>query len=254
MPSTQRPFDKSHWSSNLRRALGPAVPSLVIRTALASLAFGYIAFASGDASADDRFAVPPGGAPRAAIVPDGEPASQFGARPTTYDYYEPPSRPPLAVAYRAPLRFELGPSFITSGTGVGYGLSGGLSLGTGTIGGRFSASFYRGEGGDTNDKNALTGVSTAQYLAELVLDLKKNGSLHPIVAMGMGIDHVDKGGTSGEAGIGTGRVGLEYQFAVDDADVRAGASLLGALTGPASDEVKDLKAYGIFDLHVAVGF
>ena len=72
--------------------------------------------------------------------------------------------------------------------------------------------------------------------------------------MGAGLVHVDKGGTSGEAGVGTARVGAEYQFPVDDADVRLGASLMGALVGPSSDEVKDLKAYGIFDVHVAVGF
>ena len=193
------------------------------------------------AHAEDRFATPPPGreAPPVAVDPD---------------YQPPPPPPPLAAAYRSPVRFELGPGFITSGKGVGYGLSGGLAVGTGTVGGRFSASFFRGEGGDNNNKNAPTGAATSQYLAELVLDLKKRGPIHPVVAMGMGLVHVDKGGTSGEAGVGTARIGAEYQFPVDDADVRAGASLMGALAGPASDEVKDLKAYGIFDLHVAVGF
>ncbi len=207
----------------------------VFGAALTSLA------AEGTAHADDRFSAPP---------PGREPIAVVAVDPD----YNPPPPPPLAVPYRAPVRIELGPSFITSGKGLGYGLTGGVGVGTGTVGGRFTASFFRGEGGDNNNKDAPTGASTSQYLAELVLDLKKRGPLHPVVAMGAGLVHVDKGGTSGEAGVGTARVGAEYQFSVDDADVRAGASLMGALAGPASDEVKDLKAYGIFDVHVAVGF
>jgi len=194
------------------------------------------------AHADDRFAAPP---------PGREPAAVVAVDP---DYVPPPPPPPIATSYRSPVRLELGPGFITSGKGLGYGLTGGIGVGTGTVGGRFTASFFRGEGGDNNNKDAPTGASTSQYLAELVLDLKKRGPLHPVVAMGAGLIHVDKGGTSGEAGVGTARVGAEYQFPVDDADIRVGASILGAMVGPASDEVKDLKAYGIFDVHVAVGF
>jgi hypothetical protein len=208
---------------------------------------------AGNAHADEpsrvaaRFATPPPSAENQPVVTDNP-----DDRPR--DYYIPPQHAPLAIQYRAPVRFELGPSFVTSGQSVGYGLSGGVSVGTGTVGGKFSATFLRGEGGDNNAKNAPTGESMAQYLLELVLDLKKNGPIHPVVAMGMGLVHVDKGSPSGEAGVGTARVGAEYAFGVDDADVRVGASLLGALVGPASDEVKDLKAYGIFDVHVAVGF
>jgi hypothetical protein len=217
---------------------------------LGVLALGV--FAAGAAHADDetrvagRFATPPPGV-------DG-PRENAVVVERTPDYYIPPP-PPLAVPYRSILRFELGPSFVTSGHSLGYGLTGAASVGTGTVGGRFSATFLRGEGGDNNTQMAPTGSAMSQYLAELVLDLKKNGSLHPVVAMGMGLVHVDNGnGTSGEAGVGTGRIGAEYSFGVDDADVRVGAGALGALVGPAASEVKDLKAYGIFDVHVAVGF
>jgi hypothetical protein len=200
-------------------------------------------FVAGEARADDRFAQPPPGNESQPVVVTTNPT----------EYYPPPP-PPVAVPYRSPVRFELGPSFVTSGKSVGYGLTGGISIGTGTVGGRLSATFLRGEGGDNNEKVAPTGASMSQYLAELVLDLKKNGHLHPVVAMGMGLVHVDEGGPSGEAGVGTARAGLEYSFGVDDADVRVGGSMLGALVGPAANELHDLKAYGIFDVHVAVGF
>ncbi|MBL8612216.1 MAG: hypothetical protein JNL38_33045 [Myxococcales bacterium] len=155
---------------------------------------------------------------------------------------------------RSVVRFELGPVGLTSGKGFGYGLQTGISLGTGSVGGRFYAAWMRGEGGDDNHRGAATGESLGQYGGELVLDLHKRGPWHPIVAMGVAFAHVGKPDGSGNAGLGTGRLGLEYALNLDDADVRFGIGVQGALVGPRDDEIKDLRAYAIGGLHAAVGF
>jgi hypothetical protein len=156
---------------------------------------------------------------------------------------------------RSIIRFELGPAGLTSGSGFGYGITTGLSVGTGSVGGRFYATFLRGEGGDSNHRGAATGESLGQYGGELVLDLHKRGPFHPVVAMGVAFAHVGSGnGGSGSAGVGTARLGLEYALNLDDADVRFGIGAQGALVGPRDDEIKDLRAYAIGGLHAAVGF
>jgi len=155
---------------------------------------------------------------------------------------------------RSVVRFELGPVGLTSGKGFGYGLEAGLSVGTGSVGGRFYGAWMRGEGGDDNHRGAATGETLGQYGGELTLDLHKRGPWHPVVAMGVAFVHVGKPDGSGNAGVGTARLGIEYALNLDDADVRFGLGVQGGLVGPRDDEIKDLRAYALGGLHAAVGF
>jgi hypothetical protein len=72
--------------------------------------------------------------------------------------------------------------------------------------------------------------------------------------MGVGFLYVSRSDASGVAGMGTGRLGLEYSLGLDDADVRIGASVTGGLIGPVDTDVKDLRAYALLDAHLAIGF
>jgi hypothetical protein len=73
--------------------------------------------------------------------------------------------------------------------------------------------------------------------------------------MGAGVLHVSRPDhQSGFAGVGTGRFAVEYALGLDDADVRVGASVTGGVIGPVDDEVKDLHAYALTALHLAIGF
>ncbi len=209
--------------------------SLVL-LALATLGFG------GRAGADE------------AKVVVGGPFAQPPDGPRTVVHREEPPRAVEPELRRSPARFEVGPAGITSGKGFGYGLGVGIGLGTGSVGGRVSAGWFRGEGGDGNEKRAPTGESVGHYQGELVLDLYKRGPVHPIVGLGFGFVHVGKPQGSGSAAVGTGRIGLEYAMNLDDADVRFGAGVTGALVGPRDDELKDLKGYVMAGLTAVVGF
>jgi hypothetical protein len=184
---------------------------------------------------DSRFARP---APIASqpIVPDDDP-------------HEFP-RPEL---HRAPLRLQLAPTAITSGKGVGGGLQIAADFGTGTVGGRLAAAWMRGEG-HAADSGYPLGDSVGQYTGEITLDLHKRGALHPVIGIGFGLAHVSRPTGSGNAGIGTGRLGLDYALPVEDADVRVGVHATGVMTGPSDDEIKDLHGYGLVAAVLSIGF
>jgi len=156
--------------------------------------------------------------------------------------------------HRAPFRLQLGPQGVTTGKGFGLGVGLGIDFGSGSVGGRLAASWLRGEGTNSDGTSTATGDSVGVYSGELTLDLHKRGPLHPVVGMGMGLLHIRRKDASGYAGMGTGRLGLEYSLGLDDADVRIGGSITGGLVGPADDEIKDLRAYALVGAHLAIGF
>lgn len=235
--------------TSVRRALTRASCLLAV-----SLAF----FASArDARADDatvtvgrrdRFAEPPpppvesDGATavvQSPIVPDD---------PPRYELRDPRER------HRSPFRLQLGPTGITTGKGFGLGVGVGADFGTGSVGGRLAASWLRGEGNDADGSSTPTGSSIGLYTGEVTLDLHKRGPVHPIIGMGAGLVSVSRSDASGFAGVGTGRLAVEYALALEDADVRIGASLTGGLIGPVDSDVKDLRAYALTGIHLAIGF
>jgi hypothetical protein len=158
--------------------------------------------------------------------------------------------------YRAVVRFDLSPALVTTGRGLGYGVALGAGFGKRTVGFRASATWLRGEArtSDTPATMPTTGEAMGQYLGELTLDLNKKGPLHPVIAPGFGLVHVSMPGSSGNAGIGTLRAGLEYSLGLEDADVRLGGSVLGAMAGPRDDELRELRGYFVTQLGVTVGF
>jgi hypothetical protein len=155
---------------------------------------------------------------------------------------------------RAPFRLTLGPMGVTTGKGFGFGVGIGADFGTGSVGGRLSASWLRGEG-KSDGASTPTGDSFGHYSGEITLDLHKRGPLHPVIGMGAGVLHVSRpDNQSGFAGTGTGRFALEYALGLDDADVRVGASVTGGVIGPVDSEIKDLRAYALTGAHLAIGF
>ncbi len=156
--------------------------------------------------------------------------------------------------HRSPFRLQLGPQGITTGKGLGVGVGLAADFGSGSVGGRISASWLRGEGNNGDGSTTPTGDSVGVYTGEVTLDLHKRGPLHPVVGMGVGLLHVSREGSSGIAGVGTGRLGLEYSLGLEDADVRIGASVTGGLIGPVDSDVKDLRAYALVGAHLAIGF
>ena len=156
---------------------------------------------------------------------------------------------------RSPLRLALGPAGITTGKGFGFGVGLGADFGTGSVGGRLAAAWLRGEGRNADGTSTATGDSIGHYSGEITLDLHKRGPLHPVIGMGIGFLHVSRPDhRSGLAGMGTGRLALEYALGLEDADVRVGASVTGGVIGPVDSEVKDLRAYALSGLHLAIGF
>lgn len=213
------------------------------------MAFASAFGVSRDARADDatvtvgeRFSEPPP-EPRQQTAPLAvDDSGRFG-----------PERDPREL-HRAPFRLQLGPQGVTTGKGVGIGVGLGLDFGSGSVGGRIAASWLRGEGTKADGTSTATGDSMGVYTGEVTLDLHKRGPLHPVVGMGIGFLHVSRSDASGYAGIGTGRLGLEYSLGLDDADVRIGTSVTGGLIGPVDTEVKDLRAYALVGAHLAIGF
>jgi hypothetical protein len=156
---------------------------------------------------------------------------------------------------RSPFRLTLGPMGITTGKGFGFGVGLGADFGTGSVGGRLSASWLRGEGKNESGSSTPTGDSVGHYSGEITLDLHKRGPIHPVIGMGAGFLHVSRPDQqSGFAGMGTGRFAVEYALGLEDADVRVGASVTGGVVGPVDTEVKDLRAYALTGVHLAIGF
>jgi len=158
--------------------------------------------------------------------------------------------------YRAPFRLQLGPSAITTGRGLGMGLGVAADFGRGTVGARIAAAWMRAERPSEGDTQASSVLASglAQYTGELTLDLNKHGPVHPVLGMGFGVAHVSKSGTSGNAGVGIARLAIEYAIGLDDADVRIGGSITGALPGPMDRELPDLRPYAIVGGNIAIGF
>lgn len=155
--------------------------------------------------------------------------------------------------YRAPFRLTIGPAAITSGQGIGPGLLAAADFGSGTVGVRLSAAWFRGEAQD--DPSARLGTTLGMYSGELVLDLHKGGPLHPVLALGLGAVNIGKGqGIDGWAAAGLGRIGLEYAVALEDADVRVGVGLTGALLGPSDQTIADARAFAMMNATFSIGF
>lgn len=155
---------------------------------------------------------------------------------------------------RAPFRLQLGPMGITTGKGFGIGVGIGAEFGSGSVGGRLSTSWLRGEGTNGNGTSTPTGSSIGIYTGEITLDLHKRGPIHPVLGMGAGFVSVSRIDGSGFAGVGISRLALEYALGLEDADVRVGASVTGGLVGPVDSDVKDLRAYALTGIHLAIGF
>jgi hypothetical protein len=198
-------------------------------------------------------------ADEAVVVVDGPYAEPPPARTqpiVPVESYEPRyyrEEPPPYDHKRAPVRLSLGPAFLTTGKGVGVGLGLGVELGSGVVGGRLGATWLRGEG-TQNGVIAPTGDSVGHYVGELTLDILKRGSVHPVVAVGGGILHVSRPDTSGVVAVGTVRGSLEYFAPIDDADLRIGLDVTGGLAGPGAESLRDVKGYGLFGVHAALGF
>ncbi|MEO6572873.1 MAG: hypothetical protein ABIP89_03460 [Polyangiaceae bacterium] len=197
----------------------------------------------GDASLlEGRYAEPP---PDAPVV---------RTEPTYYDRSPYIADPPREV-YRSPFRLSLGPAGVTSGRGLGLGLGLAADFGTGTVGARIAAAWMRGEEhDDLRAFDAPLGNGLAQYTGELTLDFHKRGPVHPVFGMGFGLAHVSKPSGSGNAGIGTVRLGIEYALGLEDADVRIGGGVTGVLSGPSEREVENLRGYAVIGGTLAIGF
>ena len=205
--------------------------------------------ASALASADSavvsvgRFADPPRPPPPPTVVLVDEPPRYVIAdRP-----YELPRED-----YRSPFRLHLGPAGVTTGHGFGLGLGLAADFGLGTVGARITSAWFRPESGGAGPIAGGMG----HYTAEMVLDLHKGGPWHPIIGVGFGVTHIasSAAGDGGFAGIGIARFGFEYSLGLDDADVRLGLGVTGALPGPSDRELANLPAYAVASASLGIGF
>ncbi len=159
------------------------------------------------------------------------------------------------AAFCWPFRLAVGPSAFLAGNDLGAGLGVAADFGTGTVGGRLYAGWFRTQKqGTPGEALSPTGAGFGQYTAEITLDFHKHGPVHPVFGLGFGALHIFHPNGDMVAGIGTARLGLEYAFAFDDADVRFGAGITGVLPGPAPKALADLKGYAIIGASIAVGF
>jgi hypothetical protein len=162
-------------------------------------------------------------------------------------------------AYRSPIRFSVGPAGVTTGRGLGLGLGAAVDFGRGTVGLRLAGAWLRGEGGGGDGADGATRSPVAnglgQYTGELTIDFQKRGPVHPVLGLGFGLARIHRAdGPAGNVGIGVARLGVEYALDLEDADVRLGAGVSGALPGPADREVNDVGAYALSGAGLAVGF
>jgi hypothetical protein len=166
--------------------------------------------------------------------------------------YEPEYLPPQEEPYRSPLRLHLGPMGASTGKGLGLGLGAAADFGRGSVGVRLAAAWLRGEPSATDPSSIGDGL--AQYTGELTLDLHKRGPVHPVLGLGFGLARVARGDTSGNIGVGTARLGLEYALAIDDADARIGCGVTAVLPGPADRDVQDVRGWALVGASVGIGF
>lgn len=227
----------------------PSVAAVGVLVGLASLAQARPAFAEPAAVAVNGFAQPP--PPR-----DPPPLQRVilvtpPPQPIVYERPAPPELP--HEDYRSPFRLSLGPAGATTGRGLGFGLGLAADFGTGTVGARLTAAWLRAE---TSDPSASLSGGLGHYGAELNLDLHKAGPWHPTVGVGFGLAHVASTDLrpGGFAGIGIAHLGFEYSLGLDDADVRFGFNVTGALPGPSDPEVANLKGYVLGTATLGIGF
>ena len=217
---------------------------MTTRSLLAVLALASVSlFAASEARADD------------AIVTVGGPIAQDGGR-----WARAEDSPPAPVErYRSSVRLMAGPVGIATKHGLGYGVGAGLELGKNQIGVRFGGTWVQGDaaGGGGGGGSGGGDGSIGLYQAEVVLDVLKDGPFRPLVGLGAGFLHASRaepGRSGGFAGMATARMGFDYVFAMQDVDARVGTSVSGGILGPADDEVKDLRAFALMDVHLVIGF
>lgn len=192
--------------------------------------------AAAEEAHDQRFARPPPSAAVAADTTDDEAGDDDEARLRT-----------------SAVRVEAGPGLMTTGAGVGPGVELALAFGRSTVQGRVSGAWFRGERGGANETPPPSGDSLARYAGEVIVQLVRRGALVPSLGVGAGLVRV-AGARAGYAGVALGRAALDYRLPVDDADVRVGLSLEGALAGPADTSLEPLRAYALSGAHVVIGF
>ena len=188
---------------------------------------------------DGRFAAPPPGRTPVVVADDNQ------------DPVSPPILAREPERPRSPVRIALGPTGVTTGKGMGLGVGGALDFGRGSVGGRLSAAWTRGEpgGGGTS----VVSQSFAQYAGELTLDLHKRGPIHPLLGLGFGVIRGENAQSSGVAGVGLLRAGVEYALGFEETDVRLGATAEGGLVGPADKELDAMKGHALLGAYVAIG-
>jgi hypothetical protein len=157
---------------------------------------------------------------------------------------------------RTSARVSLGGAVATAGRGAAPGLDLGLEMGGGVVGARIGASWLQGANGDGGSGAGALAGGLSQYLAEVTVDGRPRGALHPIAAIGLGLAHVGATASAagGNAGVGTARVGIAYALPIEGADVRATVSVLGALPGPAESGAEGLRGYVMGVAGLGVGF
>jgi hypothetical protein len=191
-----------------------------------------------------------------ATVTVGEDDEGFARPPARAVVAEVPSVVATPEAYRSPVRFGVGPVGVTTGRDLGLGLGVSADFGTGVVGVRLAAAWLRGDASSSDPRTVGSplGSSLGQYTGELTLDLHKRGPIHPVFGIGFGLVHIDGPLGSGNAGVGTARLGFEYALGLADADVRLGGGVTGVLPGPTDSALADLRGYGLVGAGVSIGF
>ncbi len=227
-------------------------PTLAAFAALAVLAAPSLARADdATVSVGGRFAPPPDDRP-AANAPVATDPDAYRER---HRYDDDRDDQDWRDRRRSAFRLQLGPSTVTTGQGLGLGVGVGADFGRGSVGGRLSAGWLRGEGTNGDGTSSRSGDVFSHYGGEMTLDFLKRGPWHPILGMGGAILHVSRpDGNSGFAGAGTARIAIERALALEDADVRIGLSAMGGLVGPADDEIRNLRGFALVSAHLALGF
>lgn len=154
--------------------------------------------------------------------------------------------------YRSPFRLTVGPAAITSGQGIGPGLLAAADFGTGTVGVRLAAAWFRGDAAD--DPTSRLGTRVGIYSGELTMDFHERASpLHLVVGLGLGAVNIGKAqDVWGVAGLG--RIGFEYSLGLVEADARFGASVSGGLLGPLDDTTTNAQAFATMTATFSIGF
>jgi len=220
-----------------------------MKRVLLALSVLLVSSASAVAQADSAFVQvgrfadpPPPPPPGPTVVVVEEPRYQVPDRPLELPRED----------YRSPFRLHVGPSGVTTGRGFGLGLGLAADFGLGTVGARLTSAWFRPESTGTGPIAGGMG----HYTAEMVLDLHKGGPWHPVIGLGFGLTHITSSaaGEGGFAGIGIARIGFEYSLGLDDADVRFGFGLTGALPGPSDRELANLPPYAVASASLGIGF